>query len=129
MWCLSYCIEKVQISKIDRLYKIAQILFEISRLFFTHTRTHDWSEEFITTAHTLLSTWRIEWEEYNEPSGSIPHHVASETIHITNISLIIYASLALCTFKYQNPNSLLLYKHNAHLVLDFIMHKKLSNAG
>ena len=84
MWCLSYCIEKMQISKTDRLYKIAQILFELSRLFYTHTRTHGWSEESITIACTLLSIWRIEWEEYNGPSGSILHHVAGETIHITN---------------------------------------------
>ena len=84
MWCLSYCIEKVQISKTDKLYKIAQIFSEISRLFFIHIRIHGWSEESITTACILLSTWHIEWEEYNGSSGSILHHIAGEIIHITN---------------------------------------------
>ena len=84
MWCLSYCIKKVQISKADKVYKISQILFKISRPFFIHTRTHGWNEESITITYPLLSTWHIEWEEYNGPSGSILHHVASETIHITN---------------------------------------------
>ena len=34
MWCLPYCIDKLCISKIDKLYKIMTMLFEIARLFF-----------------------------------------------------------------------------------------------
>jgi hypothetical protein len=82
MWCLSYCIEKVCIPQTDRLYKIAQILLQIARLFFIHTRTYGWSEESMSTARTLLSTWRIEWEEYIGPTGSILHHVAGEILQI-----------------------------------------------
>ena len=78
MWCLPYCIDKLRISKTDKLYKIATMLFEIARLFFSYTRIYGWSEESIITVRTLLSTWRIEWEEYVGPSGSILHHVAGQ---------------------------------------------------
>lgn len=82
MWCLPYCMEKLQISQTDNLYKIAQILLKIARLFFTHTRTYGWSEESMSIARTLLSTWRIQWEEYIGPTGSILHHVAGEILQI-----------------------------------------------
>jgi len=82
MWCLPYCMEKVQISQTDRLYKIAQILLKIAMLFFTHTKIYGWSEESMSIACTLLSTWRIEWEEYIGLTGQILHHVASEILQI-----------------------------------------------
>ena len=78
MWCLPYCIDKLCISKTDKLYKITTMLFEIARLFFFYTWTYGWSEESIIAARTLLSTWRIEWEKYVGPSGSILHHVAGQ---------------------------------------------------
>ena len=37
IWYLPYCIDKLRISKTDKLYKIATMLFEIVRLFFSYT--------------------------------------------------------------------------------------------
>lgn len=78
-WCLPYCMEKLRkevddfrslhlqlsdlekqnIRSVYKLFEIGQILTEIARLFFSHARTHGWSESSIKQARTLLSAWRI----------------------------------------------------------------------
>jgi hypothetical protein len=75
-WCLPYCMEKLNIQKTDRLYGIGQILTEIARLFFSHTRTYGWTQDSISIARKLLSAWRVHWEEYVGPSNSVLKHVA-----------------------------------------------------
>jgi hypothetical protein len=76
MWCLPHVLDHLDLGLDSILGGIGVVLIEVGRLFYTHSRSYDWTFQSRQNARELLAAWRVRLEESVGPNSSLLEHVA-----------------------------------------------------